>query len=106
MDMMADNFLVRTDCEVRMHCNNFDLSPVPEGECVPAPAIDPTESEREAALAVMVRQCEATGAPSTPPQGYRSLSAGREIGWQKVCQRLPTEEALAKQLLDEYCAGA
>ena len=44
-------------------------------------------------------------APSSPPQGYRSVSAGREIGWQKVCQRLPTEEALAKQLLDEYCAG-
>ena len=27
---MADNFLVRTDCEVRMHCNNSTLSQVPE----------------------------------------------------------------------------
>jgi hypothetical protein len=30
MEVMADNFLVRTDCEVRMHCNNFKLSQVPE----------------------------------------------------------------------------
>ena len=27
---MGDNFLVRTDCEVRMHCNNSALAPVPE----------------------------------------------------------------------------
>jgi hypothetical protein len=27
---MGDNFLVRTDCEVRMHCNNSTLSQVPE----------------------------------------------------------------------------
>jgi hypothetical protein len=27
---MANNFLVRTDCEVRMHCNNSKLSQVPE----------------------------------------------------------------------------
>jgi hypothetical protein len=29
MEVMADNFLVRTDCEVRMHCNNLKLSQVP-----------------------------------------------------------------------------
>jgi hypothetical protein len=27
---MGDNFLVRTDCEVRMHCNNSTLAQVPE----------------------------------------------------------------------------
>jgi hypothetical protein len=27
---MGDNLLVRTGCEVRMHCNNSALAPVPE----------------------------------------------------------------------------
>jgi hypothetical protein len=43
MEAMADNFLVRTDCEVRMHCNNSKLSRVPEWKCVPAPATGPVK---------------------------------------------------------------
>jgi hypothetical protein len=30
MDVMGDNSLLRTDCEVHMHCNNSTLSQVPE----------------------------------------------------------------------------
>jgi hypothetical protein len=74
--MMADNFLVRTDCEVRMHCNNLKLSQVPEMDeqmCespLPTKYVAPKQRRFTTSHRLLLRPLTARSTAPTVPAHY------------------------------------